>query len=895
MRHTPIPLAAAIALSACSTEPPLLASDPAPTWAQIEVTLAVSCGGAACHVRPANGAAGLPAAGLDLTPGRAFRSLLGDDCSGRDSGQDFGDRPIPRIVVRGDPDASYLVCKMDPECRSLAASTAHMPPLGGTRDPTILARVRAWIAAGALGPPDPEGDGCRGPPSFAGATSATRTGPDGVEVRWEPARDPRGDGVVGYRIYVGTAPGAVDFLRPRVDIAPPGDGGEAGSSATLTELRQGWRYVFVVRAYTADGGEDDNRVEVAIDLRDVEPPTFGGVASATRTDDGRIRVTWAAATDNVNPARLIRYVVLLSDRSRGYDVESPAAVTDPGALEATLAPLPGATTHFIAVRARDRAGNTDTNAFELELAARDETPPAFAGVTSVTASPGAITVAWDAATDDTTPSNEIEYLVYVSTTSGGALSSAPRLAPLGATSAAIGPLDPATTYFVVVRARDAAGNEDDNTNELSATTPAFVDTTAPTFAGATAADALALGARIRWDAARDDTAPASAIQYLVWQATTAGGAMLAGPPTYVTALGAESLDVRGLDAGTTYFFVVRARDPAGNTDTNTVEVNVAPRADTTAPTFAGLETVTAVSATVVSLTWSAASDDVALPASITYLVFAGSGAGPVATTTPVATVVGATTTLVGGLTPGVHSFVVRARDPAGNVETNTVSRSVTLVDATPPVFDGVVSSAPLSASSIQLSWAAGSDDVTPSSGLVYLVYRATSAGGETFAMPSATTPAGATSFTVGGLDAGTRYFFVVRARDAAGNIDSNTREASAATAMIGPVSFAADVQPILNADCAFAGCHGGGSAGGGLMLAPSVAYRALVGVRSVACMPQLLVAPGDADASFLYDKLLGGAAICPGGGTIMPRSRPMLPPTQIDVIRRWIAEGALDN
>jgi hypothetical protein len=75
-----------------------------------------------------------------------------------------------------------------------------------------------------------------------------------------------------------------------------------------------------------------------------------------------------------------------------------------------------------------------------------------------------------------------------------------------------------------------------------------------------------------------------------------------------------------------------------------------------------------------------------------------------------------------------------------------------------------------------LSWDPATDDVTPSSQIVYDVYYATAPGRENFAKPTWTTARGATSFTTPGLSASAPAYFVVRARDRAGNEDGNRVE-----------------------------------------------------------------------------------------------------------------------
>jgi hypothetical protein len=56
---------------------------------------------------------------------------------------------------------------------------------------------------------------------------------------------------------------------------------------------------------------------------------------------------------------------------------------------------------------------------------------------------------------------------------------------------------------------------------------------------------------------------------------------------------------------------------------------------------------------------------------------------------------------------------------------------------------------------------------------VYDVFMATTAGGEDFSRATWTTPPGVTRFTTPGLPSHGAFYFVVRARDGAGNEDQN--------------------------------------------------------------------------------------------------------------------------
>jgi len=101
-----------------------------------------------------------------------------------------------------------------------------------------------------------------------------------------------------------------------------------------------------------------------------------------------------------------------------------------------------------------------------------------------------------------------------------------------------------------------------------------------------------------------------------------------------------------------------------------------------------------------------------------------------------------------------------------------------------------------------------------------------------------------------------------------------------------PVSYAMEVQPIWNANCI--GCHGdGGNAGLDLRMPDSRGN--LVGVASTNWTGRRVMA-GEPDLSVLYLKITGAAGV----GDRMPQGG-MLASDEIETVRLWIAEGALDN
>jgi hypothetical protein len=105
-------------------------------------------------------------------------------------------------------------------------------------------------------------------------------------------------------------------------------------------------------------------------------------------------------------------------------------------------------------------------------------------------------------------------------------------------------------------------------------------------------------------------------------------------------------------------------------------------------------------------------------------------------------------------------------------------------DRTPPRFAGLQRAitcipGPIGkgrASKYRLAWNAASDNVTPAAGIEYDIYQASTAGGENFSKPTYRAAPGATQFFTPALPSDEAFYFVVRARDRAGNRERNKVE-----------------------------------------------------------------------------------------------------------------------
>ena len=100
-----------------------------------------------------------------------------------------------------------------------------------------------------------------------------------------------------------------------------------------------------------------------------------------------------------------------------------------------------------------------------------------------------------------------------------------------------------------------------------------------------------------------------------------------------------------------------------------------------------------------------------------------------------------------------------------------------------------------------------------------------------------------------------------------------------------PVSYETQIQPIFDAECVR--CHGDGGTAG-LDLRPGVSHGNLVDVASQNYAPALLVDEGSPSTSVLHEKVADTAQF----GGVMPPGGANLSSDDIELIRRWIEEGA---
>jgi len=372
----------------------------------------------------------------------------------------------------------------------------------------------------------------------------------------------------------------------------------------------------------------------------------------------------------------------------------------------------------------------------------DRIPPSTpGGLRAVAVSPSQINLNWAASTDNV---SVVGYRVF----RNGVL-----LATLGnVTSYQSTGLSPSTTYSYTVQARDAEGNASAQSPAAIATTPATLDTTAPSTPSGLIATAISASRiNLSWSPSSDNVGVTG---YNIFR----NGAMVISVAGNVTAF-QDSF----LLANTTYVYTVRAVDGAGNVSGQSAAVSATTSgtADTTPPSTPTGLIGNAISPSQINLSWSASTDNDVVA---NYRVYRnGAFLVSVATTSHQDIGLSASTT---------YTYNVDAIDASGNVSSLSAGANVTTLaapDTTAPSTPTNLTANAISQSQINLSWSASIDNVAVTG---YRIFR----NGVLL-----TTLGNVTSYQDVGLSASTTYTYRVRALDAAGNVSNQSSAASATT------------------------------------------------------------------------------------------------------------------
>jgi hypothetical protein len=344
-----------------------------------------------------------------------------------------------------------------------------------------------------------------------------------------------------------------------------------------------------------------------------------------------------------------------------------------------------------------------------------------------------------------------------------------------------------------------------------------VDNKAPVFAGAQTATGDTNRVILGWNHATDLSLP---ITYKIFLSQTSKAYNFAVPDTSIVT--DTIITVRSLNNFQKYYFVIRAVDAVGNTDTNTVEVSA------TAGRKAAIVSITTPTVPQkgdVKIPYhmtSAATDSVQL--TVEYSTNAGSSWNVTQNLTGKTTGIESVNyqdTLVwhsaseGGVAAskgGVNSaqnnkygkfslqpHAMAALAILNPIESDSVEIRITptgrggvgmnlatspfAVDNKPPIFAGALTALG-DTNKVTLRWNHATDMTLP---ITYRIFLSQISGTYNFAAPD-TSVVTDTIITVRSLNNFQKYYFVVRAMDGVGNIDTNTVEVSAVPSMKARIS-----------------------------------------------------------------------------------------------------------
>ena len=304
------------------------------------------------------------------------------------------------------------------------------------------------------------------------------------------------------------------------------------------------------------------------------------------------------------------------------------------------------------------------------------------------------------------------------------------------TSAGITGLTASTTYAMTVRAKDAAGNISDASTALNVTTTAPVDTQAPgTPTGLAASNITGNSFTLSWTASTDNVGVTG---YDIYR-----------NGTLVNSVTGVSCSLSGLTAGTVYTFTVRARDAAGNVSSLSTGLNVT-MGDTHSPSVPSGLSASSITETGFTLSWTASSDNVAVSGYDIYL-----------NSVLINSVTGTSANISGLSASTTYSVAMRARDAAGNISSLSSSLNVTTIDTHAPSAPSGLTTSSITETSFSLTWTPSTDNVGVTGYDIYM-------NGKLISSVSSPTA------SITGLTLLTTYNMTVKAKDASGNISSES-------------------------------------------------------------------------------------------------------------------------
>lgn len=299
---------------------------------------------------------------------------------------------------------------------------------------------------------------------------------------------------------------------------------------------------------------------------DTEPPVITNVDVRQITQNSS-RIDWSVTENSGEVTSLVEYgldATVLDSRSENLTGEASQSIM--------LSDLAPGTRYYFRVYAVDEAGNvarSAPNSFTT-LGLPDVADPVLSQIAASGLAPTAATISWNV----TDASGVDTYARYGNATGSYPTTSETRTGS-GAKSVRLTGLTHDTRYFFVVLARDAAGNEATSAETDFVTLGQTTTDEPPRVDSVRTSGMTTNSVVIAWNVTEESSNVTSQVCWGAQSHSTCGPFEHAGDEKL--GAGAKSQSLSGLNAGTTYYFVIHADDAANP------PVDVGPFTFTTAP------------------------------------------------------------------------------------------------------------------------------------------------------------------------------------------------------------------------------------------------------------------------------------------------------------------------
>ena len=633
------------------------------------------------------------------------------------------------------------------------------------------------------------------PQPLYGTISVDDVSPNSITLSWQAATDNKtasSDILYSIKMYKGMSGPSSDWVEL---VSENGI-----TSYTAENLDPNTIYSFMVTAKDKSNNEVDYNVMVikTTEEKDTEAPRVSAKAiSMTDNTPNSITLSWQAATDNKTDPLNIVYTIKMKKIVDGTSGSWAELESKEGITSYTAENLAPDTSYLFMVTAKDASGNeTDYESVVYKtLEEKDiEAPQVSAkAIRMADTTSNSITIAWQAAKDNKTDSQNIVYTIKMKKIVSGTSSDWVEIeSKRGIDSYTAKDLAPATFYSFMVSAKDESGNQIDY-NSVDVQTAEERDTEAPQVFSKEirCKDRTPISTFIEWDPATDNKTAQSEIEYSVYKSRIVPGEEEKIELFIDRKKGITSCEVTGLDfLSADYRFYVKAYDSAGNcieyeskevfglelSDCFDIELS-SPDIRCTKQTPNSItiewEPVICKPGWEPSV-WEPSPDIKAAMSEVEYCVYKTkvSSSGEKGKEELFIEHLKDTSCEVTGLEPSTQYcfYVEPVAFEVGYQEYKTSECFSTLEEKdteAPQVSSNEITASNITANSITLSWRAAKDNKTAPSEILYEVYvnKGTSSGGGEKKYSSK----GITTCMLTDLEPNTQYCFTVVAKDASGN------------------------------------------------------------------------------------------------------------------------------